>query len=120
MSTIKKLRIQAGAIQGEVEGAMGSINEVSIHVPVLPSRIFRRSLACCADLPPCSRPWARARCRARSTGSSPASPASRSSRRRSASRRRARCGSPDKPCRHILALHELFARRLGGATRGSC
>jgi uncharacterized Zn finger protein len=112
MSTIKKLRIQAGAIQGEVEGAMGSINEVSIHVPVLQSRIFpslarvlRRSATVLEALGHGSVPRSFDRIVARIAGESIFPETKRVATA-------CTCGSPDKPCRHILALHELFARRL--------
>lgn len=112
MATIRKLRIQGGAISGEVEGAMGSINEVSIHVPVLPGRIFpllarvlRRSATVVEALGQGRVPRSFDRIVVRIAGESifPET-------RRIASA--CTCGSPEQPCRHILALHELFARRL--------
>lgn len=112
MSSIKKLRIQPGAIQSEVEGAMGSINEVSIHVPVLPNRIFpllarvlRRSASILDSLEQGKVPRSFDRIVVRIAGES----IFPESKRVAAA---CTCGSPEKPCRHILALHELFARRL--------
>lgn len=112
MSSIKKLRIQPGAIQSEVEGAMGSINEVSIHVPVLPGRIFpllarvlRRSGSILDALDQGRVPRSFDRIVVRIAGES----IFPESKRVAAA---CTCGSPEKPCRHILALHELFARRL--------
>ena len=112
MSSIKKLRIQPGAIQSEVEGTMGSINEVSIHVPVLPSRIFpllarvlRRSASILETLEQGRVPRSFDRIVVRIAGES----IFPESKRVAAA---CTCGSPEKPCRHILALHELFARRL--------
>ena len=106
------VNVRAGAILAEMEGAMGSINEVSIHVPVLPARIWplvvrvlRRSASMLQALETGRVPRSFDRLVARVSGESifPES-------RRVASA--CSCGAPESPCRHVLALHELFARRL--------
>lgn len=107
-----RIRVQPGAIQAEMEGAMGSINEVSIHVPRLPQRIWpqvvrvmRRSASMQDALRTGKVPRSFDRLIARVSGES-LLPAAR--RVTSA----CTCGLPETPCRHILALHELFARNL--------
>ena len=35
-----RLRIQPGAIMAEMEGSMGALHEVSVHVPMLSSKIW--------------------------------------------------------------------------------
>lgn len=107
-----RVRIVPGAIQAELEGAMGSINEVSVHVPRLPTRIWpqvvrvmRRSASMRDALGHGRVPRSFDRLIARVAGES-VFPETR--RVTSA----CTCGLPEAPCRHILALHELFARRL--------
>lgn len=106
------LRIRAGAITAEMEGAMGSINEVAIHVPALPrkmwpqvARILRRSAKMREALSEGRVPRSFDRLVAR-IGGEPLFP---EARRVSWA---CTCGAPEQPCRHVLALHELFARRL--------
>lgn len=106
------LRIRAGSISAEMEGAMGSINEVSIQTPTLPSkiwpqvaRIMRRSTNMLEALEQGRVPRSFDRLVARIGGESVFPEARRVSSA-------CTCGAPDMPCRHILALHELFARRL--------
>jgi len=107
-----QIRVRGGSIHTEMEGAMGSINEVSIHVPTLPSkiwpqvaRVMRRSTSMLDALEQGRVPRSFDRLVAR-LGGEPVFPEAR--RVTSA----CTCGSLDMPCRHILALHELFARRL--------
>ncbi|MEM7199903.1 MAG: hypothetical protein AAF628_06535 [Planctomycetota bacterium] len=107
------VRVRPGSIRTELEGAMGSINEVSIHAPTLPGRIWpqvarvlRRSATMLAALKSGKVPRSLDRLVARIAGESLFPEA----RRITAA---CTCGSPESPCRHILALHELFARRLG-------
>ncbi|MFO1054198.1 MAG: SWIM zinc finger family protein [Planctomycetota bacterium] len=107
-----RLRVQAGAIQAELEGAMGALHEVSIHVPMLPSRIWtqvvralRRSASMREQLGQGLVPRAFDRLIARIAGE-PVFPEPR--RITSA----CTCRENERPCRHILALHEMFARRL--------
>ena len=107
-----RVRILPGSIQSEMEGAMGSINEVSIHVPRLPKRIWpqvvhvmRRSVSMRESLASGGVPRSFDRLIARVSGESVFPEARRVTSA-------CTCGSPDSPCRHILALHELFARRL--------
>jgi uncharacterized Zn finger protein len=106
------LRIQGGSIHAEMEGSMGSINEVSIHVPTLPGRIWpqvarvlRRSPTMLEALDEGKVPRSFDRLVARIAGESLFPDARRVSSA-------CTCGSPEEPCRHVLALHELFARRL--------
>jgi uncharacterized Zn finger protein len=107
-----RVRIIAGSIQAELLGAMGSIHEVAVHVPRLPTRIWpqvvrvmRRSATMREALREGRVPRSFDRLIARIAGES-AFPESR--RVTSA----CTCGLPETPCRHVLALHELFARRL--------
>ncbi len=107
-----RVRIVPGAIQAELEGAMGSINEVSIHVPRLPTRIWpqvirvmRRSASMREALGQGRVPRSFDRLIARVASESVFPETKRVTSA-------CTCGEPDTPCRHILALHELFARRL--------
>jgi uncharacterized Zn finger protein len=107
-----KLRVRGGAIQAEMEGAMGSIHEVSLRVPTLPgrswpqvARVMRRSPSMMHALEAGRVPRAFDRLVARITGE----PLFPEARRVSSG---CSCGDPAQPCRHALALHELFARRL--------
>ncbi|MBI5852302.1 MAG: SWIM zinc finger family protein [Planctomycetes bacterium] len=107
-----RLRVQPGAIQAEMEGAMGALHEVSIHVPMLSSRIWpqviralRRSATMRQQLGQGMVPRAFDRLIARIAGE-PVFPEPR--RITSA----CTCRENERPCRHILALHEMFARRL--------
>ena len=106
------LRIRPGSIHVEMEGAMGSINEVSIQAPMLPSkvwpqvaRVMRRSASMLEALGEGRVPRSFDRLVARIAGESVFPEARRVSSA-------CTCGNPEMPCRHILALHELFARRL--------
>ncbi len=107
-----RIRILPGSIRAEMEGTMGSINEVSIQVPRLPTRIWpqvirvmRRAASMQEGLKQGRVPRSFDRLIARVSGESvfpePRKVTSACS-----------CGAPDHPCRHILALHELFSRRL--------
>lgn len=106
------VRIIVGAIAAEFEGAMGSIHEVSIRVPPLPARVWdqlppvlRRSSKMLEALQEGRVPLAFDRLVARIGGES----ALPEGRRITYA---CTCGLPENPCRHVLALHELFARRL--------
>jgi uncharacterized Zn finger protein len=106
------LRVRAGGILAEMEGAMGSINEVVIHVPTLASRcwpqiarILRRSLSMLQALEKGQVPRSFDRLVARVSNESLFPDA-----RKVASA--CTCGAIEAPCRHVLALHELVARRL--------
>jgi len=107
-----RIRILPGSIRAEMEGVMGSINEVSIHVPRLSTRIWsqvvrvmRRSSSMQESLRVGRVPRSFDRLIARISGESITPEARRVSSA-------CTCGTPDSPCRHVLALHELFARRL--------
>ena len=107
-----RLKILPGSIQAEMEGVMGSINEVSIHVPRLPTRIWsqvvrvmRRSSSMQEALAAGRVPRSFDRLIARISGESITPEARRVSSA-------CTCGTLEVPCRHVLALHELFARRL--------
>lgn len=107
-----RVRIQPGAIMAEMEGSMGALHEVSIHVPMLPSRIWsqvvrvmRRSASMLDQMRQGLVPRSFDRLIARVSGE-PVFPEPR--RVTSA----CTCSEPERPCRHILALHELFARRM--------
>lgn len=113
-----RVRIVPGSIQAELEGVMGSINEVSIQVPRLPKRIWpqvirvmRRSQVMRDALVQGRVPRSFDRLIARVAGESVFPEARRVTSA-------CTCGGPreeeeeEGPCRHILALHELFARRL--------
>jgi uncharacterized Zn finger protein len=106
------VRIMIGAITAEFEGAMGSIHEVSVRVPPLPARIWdqlvpvlRRSAKMLEALQEGRVPLAFDRLVAR-IGGEPALPDGRRITHACT------CGLPENPCRHVLALHELFGRRL--------
>jgi uncharacterized Zn finger protein len=106
------VRIMVGAITAEFEGAMGSIHEVSIRIPPLPARVWdqlapvlRRSAKMFEALQEGRVPLAFDRLVARISGE-PALPEGRRITHACT------CGLPENPCRHVLALHELFARRL--------
>lgn len=107
-----RIRVQRGSIQVEMEGAMGSIHEVSVHAPVLSSkiwpqvaRVMRRSTRMLEALEKGRVPRSFDRLVGRIGGES----VFPDSRRVTSA---CSCGAPDAPCRHILALHEMFARRL--------
>jgi len=106
------VRIVVGAITAEFEGAMGSIHEVSVRVPPLPAkiwehvaRVLRRSAKMLEALKEGRVPLAFDRLVARVGGESALPEGRRISHA-------CTCGLPESPCRHVLALHELFARRL--------
>ncbi len=106
------VRIGVGAITAELEGAMGSIHEVSVRVPPLPgkiwdnvARVLRRSTKMMEALQDGRVPLAFDRLVARIGGETVLP----ESRRVTFS---CTCGQPEAPCRHVLALHELLARRL--------
>lgn len=107
-----RLRVQGGSVQAELEGAMGALHELTVQVPMLPSRIWpqviralRRSASMREQLEQGLVPRAFDRLIARIAGE-PVFPEPR--RVTSA----CTCRELDRPCRHILALQELFARRL--------
>jgi uncharacterized Zn finger protein len=106
------VRIRGGSINAEMEGSMGSIHEVSLHVRSLPNRDFatmarvlRRSRTIVEALDKGRVPRAFDRLVARLCGE----PLFPDSRRITWG---CTCDLPEKPCHHVLALHELFARRL--------
>jgi uncharacterized Zn finger protein len=116
MPTIRQslVRINKGSIQAELEGLMGSIHEVNIHAPVLPSKIWpqvamvlRRSASMLEALSQGRVPRSFDRLVARIAGE----PIFPESRRVTFA---CTCSESDSvhPCRHILAVHEMFARRL--------
>ncbi len=114
MPTIRQslVRINRGSINAELEGLMGSIHEVHIHAPVLPTKIWpqvasvlRRSASMLEALNQGRVPRSFDRLVARIAGE----PIFPESRRVTYA---CTCADPDRPCRHILAVHELFARRL--------
>ena len=106
------VRIRPGGIGAEMEGAMGSIHEVSLQIRTLPMkdwptliRVLRRSKSIIEALEQARVPRSFDRLVARVIGQ-PLFPDSRSVTYGCS------CDLPEKPCRHVLALHELFARRL--------
>lgn len=106
------VRIRAGGIAAEMEGAMGSIHEVSLQIRTLPMkdwptliRVLRRSKSIIEALEQARVPRSFDRLVARVIGE-PLFPDARSVTYGCS------CDLPEKPCRHVLALHELFARRL--------
>ncbi len=114
MPTIRQslVHINKGSIHAELEGLMGSIHEVHIHAPVLPSKIWpqvasvlRRSGSMLEALSKGRVPRSFDRLVARIAGE----PIFPEVRRVTYA---CTCSNPDRPCRHILAVHELFARRL--------
>jgi len=106
------VRVRAGSISAEMEGSMGSIHEVSLQIRTLPQkdwvtlvRVLRRSKTIIEALEDGRVPRSFDRLVARIVGE-PLFPDARSVTFGCS------CDLPDKPCRHVLALHELFARRL--------
>lgn len=106
------VRIRPGSIQTEMEGSMGSIHEVSLQIRTLPQkdwptlvRVLRRSKSIIEALEQARVPRSFDRLVARIVGE-PLFPEARSVTFGCS------CDLPEKPCRHVLALHELFARRL--------
>lgn len=106
------VRIRAGSIRAEMEGSMGSIHEVSLQIRTLPqrewptlTRVLRRSKSIVDALEAGRVPRSMDRLVARIVGE-PLFPDSRSVTFGCS------CDLPEVPCRHVLALHELFARRL--------
>ncbi|MBL8752889.1 MAG: hypothetical protein JNK15_06265 [Planctomycetes bacterium] len=106
------VRIRAGSIRCEMEGTMGSIHEVSLQIRTLPTRdwntlvrVLRRSKSIVEALENGRVPRSFDRLVARIVGE-PLFPDARSVTFGCS------CDLPEKPCRHVLALHELFARRL--------
>ena len=106
------VRIRAGSIRAEMEGSMGSIHEVSLQIRTLPqkdwltlARVLRRSKSIVDALEDGRVPRSFDRLVARVVGE-PLFPDARSVTFGCS------CDLPEKPCRHVLALHELFARRL--------
>jgi hypothetical protein len=106
------VRIRAGSIRCEMEGTMGSIHEVSLQIRTLPQRdwqtlirVLRRSKSIVEALENGRVPRSFDRLVARIIGE-PLFPDARSVTFGCS------CDLPEKPCRHVLALHELFARRL--------
>lgn len=106
------VRIRAGSIRCEMEGTMGSIHEVSLQIRTLPMRdlntlvrVLRRSKSIVEALEDGRVPRSFDRLVARIVGE-PLFPDARSVTFGCS------CDLPEKPCRHVLALHELFARRL--------
>ncbi len=106
------VRIRAGSIRAEMEGSMGSIHEVSLQIRTLPQkdwstlvRVLRRSKSIVEALENGRVPRSFDRLVARIVGE-PLFPDARSVTFGCS------CDLQEKPCRHVLALHELFARRL--------
>lgn len=106
------VRIRAGGIAAEMEGAMGSIHEVSLQIRTLPMkdwptliRVLRRSKSIIEALGQARVPRSFDRLVARVIGE-PLFPDARSVTYGCS------CDLQEEPCRHVLALHELFARRL--------
>lgn len=106
------VRIRPGSLRAEMEGAMGSIHEVSLQIRTLPNRdlptllrVLRRSRSIVEALEQGKVPRAFDRLVARIIGE----PLFPEPRRITFG---CSCDLPEKPCRHVLALNELFARRL--------
>lgn len=106
------VRIRPGSLRAEMEGAMGSIHEVSLQIRILPqkdwptvTRVLRRSKSIVEALEQGRVPRAFDRLIARITGE----PLFPDPRRVTFG---CSCDLQEKPCRHVLALNELFARRL--------
>lgn len=106
------VRIRPGGIGAEMEGSMGSIHEVSLQIRTLPMkdwptliRVLRRSKSIIEALEQARVPRSFDRLVARVIGQ-PLFPDARSVTYGCS------CDLPEEPCRHVLALHELFARRL--------
>ena len=106
------VRIRPGSMRAEMEGSMGSIHEVSLQVVTLPQkdwttvvRVLRRSRSIVEALEQGRVPRAFDRLIARIVGE----PLFPDARRVTFG---CSCDLQEKPCRHVLALNELFARRL--------
>jgi len=106
------VRIRPGSISAEMEGAMGSIHEVSLQIRTLSMkewptliRVLRRSKSIIEALGQARVPRSFDRLVARVIGE-PLFPDARSVTYGCS------CDLQEVPCRHVLALHELFARRL--------
>lgn len=106
------VRIRPGSLRAEMEGSMGSIHEVSLQILTLPQkdwptvfRVLRRSRSIVEALEQGRVPRAFDRLLARIVGE----PLFPDPRRVTFG---CSCDLPEKPCRHVLALNELFARRL--------
>ncbi len=106
------VRIRPGSMKAEMEGSMGSIHEVSLQVVTLPQkewptviRVLRRSKSIIEALEQGRVPRAFDRLIARIVGE----PLFPDARRVTFG---CSCDLQEKPCRHVLALNELFARRL--------
>jgi len=106
------VRIRPGSMKAEMEGAMGSIHEVSLQVVTLSQkdwptviRVLRRSKSIIEALEQGRVPRAFDRLIARIVGE----PLFPDARRVTFG---CSCDLQEKPCRHVLALNELFARRL--------
>jgi uncharacterized Zn finger protein len=106
------VRIRPGSMRAEMEGSMGSIHEVSLQVVMLPQkewttvvRVLRRSRSIVEALEQGRVPRAFDRLIARIVGE----PLFPDPRRVTFG---CSCDQQEKPCRHVLALNELFARRL--------
>ncbi|MCC6671361.1 MAG: hypothetical protein IT458_09890 [Planctomycetes bacterium] len=110
--SVRQVRVQPGGIHAELEGAMGSIQEVHLHVPTLPVKVWpqvargmRRAASMMEALGQGRVPRSFDRLVARIAKES----IYPDRRRVSAA---CSCAAVDTPCRHVIALHELFARRL--------
>jgi uncharacterized Zn finger protein len=106
------VRVRQGSVRAEMEGSMGSIHEVSLQIRTLPQkdwptlvRVLRRSKSIVEALENARVPRSFDRLVARVVGE-PLFPDGRSVTFGCS------CDLPEKPCRHVLALHELLARRL--------
>jgi len=106
------VRIRPGSLRAEMEGSMGSIHEVSLQILTLPQkdwptviRVLRRSRSIVEALEQGRVPRAFDRLVARIVGE----PLFPDPRRVTFG---CSCDLAEKPCRHVLALNELFSRRL--------
>jgi uncharacterized Zn finger protein len=106
------VRVRPGSVHAELEGIMGSIHEVHVHAPVLPNkiwpqvaRVLRRSSSMLEALSQGRVPRSFDRLVARIAGE----PILPEARRVTYA---CTCSEQQRPCHHIMALHELFARRL--------
>ena len=106
------VRVRPGSVHAELEGIMGSIHEVQVHAPVLPNkiwpqvaRVLRRSSSMLEALGHGRVPRSFDRLVARIAGE----PIFPEARRVTYA---CTCSELLRPCHHIMALHELFARRL--------
>ncbi len=107
-----QVRIRPGSIHAEIEGIMGSIHEVNIQTPVLPNkiwpqvvRVLRRSAKMLEALSAGKVPRSFDRLVGRIAGEAIFPESRRVTYACS-------CADAERPCRHIVAVHELFARRL--------